>query len=236
MKHRSVETFRIDIGGWKGWNWFDSIYKLCENVEQRIILVGLLKTGSRSNELNQITKQMVDVDSYKETGKEMVLIKRQPLEKQKKAEQVIGPDGKYVYDGMRKVFKFIPIEGWRTYAFPMRENYTKQFLKYVDLIDNPKGQVFPFSYSQIYYRICTIGMELPDGVPKKEWAYHLDKSAGLFPHELRSIRACQLLRDYRYNNQQLRKFFGWAEDSPMPDHYMELTPDDLIPSSEFMPK
>jgi integrase len=232
MDHRSVETFRLDIGGWKGWDWFDKIYNKCSCIEQKIILVGLLKTGSRSNELNKITKQMVDVDTYKD----FILIKSQPLEKQKRALQIVGEDGKPLYDGMRKLFKFEHIEGWRTYMFPKKEKYSNLFLKLVDLTEDPKKLVFPFSYSQIYYRICTIGMELPVGVPMRDWAYHLDKSAGIFPHELRSIRACQLLRDYKYNNQQLRKFFGWAEDSPMPDHYMELTTDDLIPSQELMPK
>jgi integrase len=236
MDHRSVETFRLDIGGWKGWEWFDAIYNKCKNLEQKAILIGLLKTGSRSNELNKLTKQMVDVDTYKEKGKEMILIKSQPLEKQKKAIQLVDKDGKYMYDGMRRLYRFEHIEGWRTYAFPKNEKYSKQFLKFVDQVENPKDQVFPFTYSQIYYRICTIGMELPEGVPMKDWAYHLDEGCGLFPHELRSIRACQLLRDYEYNNQKLRKFFGWAEDSPMPDHYMELTADDLIPSPERMPK
>ena len=35
MDHRSVETFRLDIGGWKGWDWFDSIYNKCKNIEQK---------------------------------------------------------------------------------------------------------------------------------------------------------------------------------------------------------
>ena len=232
MDHRSVETFRLDIGGWKGWDWFDKLYSKCENMEQKIIMMGLLKTGSRSNELNKITKQMVDIDTHKD----MIIIHNQPLEKQKKALQIVGEDGKPLYDGMRKLFRFEHIEGWRSYAFPKKEKYSEFFLKLVEIKDDPKDLIFPFTYSQIYYRICTIGMVLPDGVPMRDWAYHLDKSAGIFPHEMRSIRACQLLRDYKYTNQQLRKFFGWAEDSPMPDHYMELTTDDLTPSPDYMPK
>lgn len=232
MNHRSVETFRLDVGGWNGWKWFEGIYSKCENVEQKMILVGLLKTGSRSNELNKLTRDMVDLDTYNNA----ILIKNQPLEKQKKAIQLVDNNGNYMYDDNRRLYRFEHVDGWRTYLFPKKERYSHLFTRLVELCDDPKELVFPFSYSQIYYRICTIGMELPEGVPKKDWAYHLDKGCGLFPHELRSIRACQLLRDYRYNNQQLRKFFGWAEDSPMPDHYMELTPDDLIPSPELMPK
>jgi integrase len=229
MDHRSVETFRLDLGGWKGWKWFNSIYVKCKTMDQKMILIGLLKTGSRSNELNKLTKEMVDVESYKDH----IVIHNQPLEKQKKAIQLIGADGTPLYDGMKRLYRFEHIDGYRTYSFPKKEMWSKFFLSIVDLAEKPTDLVFPYSYSQIYYRICTIGAELPEGVPQKDWAYHLGE---IFPHELRSIRACQLLRDYRYNNQQLRKFFGWAEDSPMPDHYMELSVEDLIPPPELMPK
>jgi hypothetical protein len=229
MKHRSVETFRLGLSGWKGWNWFNSVIEKC-NSEQEELVVGLLKTASRSNELNKLTKKMVDVDSYKD----YIVIHNQPLEKQKKAIQLIGDDGKPMYDGMRRLYRYEHIAGDRTYAFLKKEKYSDVFLAIVDRTKNPDDLVFPYSYGQIYYRIATIGMDL-EGDHKKNWAYHLSED-GFFPHEWRSIRACQLLRDYKYTGMQLRKFFGWAEGSPMPDHYIEMNVEDLMVAPELIPK
>ena len=73
-----------------------------------------------------------------------------------------------------------------------------------------------------------IDSERPYGIPKKEWTYY---KGPWWPHRIRAERACQLIRDYKYDIFRLKKWFGWST-TKMPELYGDIVPMDLIDEME----
>ena len=114
-------------------------------------------------------------------------------------------------DGKRK-YTFKSKAGYRT--FPIRWDFplAKDFVKYVERFSGDEV-MYPYTYNQIYYRIAQIGMKLPPGVSRADGAYHMGP---WWPHRLRAERACQLIRDMRYDVFRLMGWFGWSsQDMPL---------------------
>jgi len=221
MNHRDVEDFKASMGGWLGWNWFEGVIDQCTELQSYIVL-GAFKTGSRINELNKIKKNMVSTTMYKD----YVAIINQPLEKQKLKIERKGKDGKVLRgENGNKLYDLVHNAGaTRTYIFPRKEKFTSLFLGLVKQTPNPTDLVFPYSYNKMYYEMAKIGMVLPEGEYMRNWTYYKGE---FHPHLWRSVRACQLLRDYKYSTKQLCRFMGWKSSS-MADLYTELTPIDLM--------
>jgi len=217
---RGTDTFKLHFGGFCGWENLKNTFSSITDPDTKIILLGLFKFGCRAMELPRLLKRQIDFN-FSDT---QIMVRSMYVEKQKERIALQDEFGNPILENGEKVLKIVGKPGAR--SFPIRkdeplskelENYTKRFRKDDDVL-------FPYTYNQMYYKICCIGMEIPPGVSTARWT---EFKGPWWCHRVRSERACQMIRDYRYDTFRLQKWFGWAS-SQMPEVYSDIMPMDLI--------
>ena len=201
-------SFKALHGGFSGWGVIEDTYNDIEAPSTRDIFNGLFLLGCRAMELPRLERWQVELGS----SPTHIRIKSMYVEKQRTKEfQFNKDDTPKLDDKGKRVFKLVSTPGYR--SFPIRKDnpMANIFIKFIEEGDFYRDtKLFPYTYGQIYYRICTIGMELPPGVPKTQWARHMGP---WWPHRIRAERACQIIRDYRWDISRRKKWFGWATSS-----------------------
>jgi hypothetical protein len=95
----------------------------------------------------------------------------------------------------------------------------------------PDDILFPYNYDKIYHKICTIQMKpIPPGVSSARWNEY---KGPWWCHRIRSERACQLIKEYRFDTIRLMKWFGWSS-SQMPQVYADISPEDLMVEGDIV--
>jgi len=214
-RNRTIkDTFR-SMGGFCGWDVIEDTYNNIANSETKQIFNGIFELGCRAMELPLLTRGQVDLDS----SDTWIRIRAMYVLKQKEILYLENSDGSPMLgaDGKRK-YTFNSIPGYR--SFPIRKDnpLAQPFIDYVKKFPNKSKSdretiLYPYTYNQIYYRIATIGMELPEWESSANWTYY---KGPWWPHRLRGERACQLIRDLRFDLFRLMGWFGWSsEDMPV---------------------
>jgi len=205
-----IVTFK-SYGGFCGWNKILKTLKSISEPDIREIYRGIFLLGCRASELPLLRRDQVDLES----SKTQIRIRGMNVLKQKDVvflfdefgDPILRPDGKRKYTFKSK-------DGYRT--FPIRKDtpLSEDFMKYVDNFSDDEI-LYPYSYNQIYYRIAQIEMKIPKGVRRSNWTYY---RGPWWPHRIRGERACQLIRDQRYDLFRLMGWFGWTSQK-MPTDY-----------------
>jgi integrase len=218
---RNTETFKQYYGGFCGWKKFEETLKNdVHSLKTKQIMMGLMKFGCRVMELPRLTKRQINID-FSPT---QIMVQGMYVEKQKEALYLVDTDGKPLLENGRKLFRYESKAGYRTFPIRKDEPLSDELIAYVNSFKNDSDTLFPYSYGQMRYRIWQVGMVLPEGVSKTQWAkYH----GPWWCHRIRSERACQLIKEYGYDTFRLKKWFGWSS-SQMPDVYSDIMPTDLI--------
>jgi len=218
---RTIErTFKKEYGGFCGWKHVQETTDHIKNEDSLNIYVGLLQTGARAMELPSITRRQVDLE-YSDS---IIMINSMKVEKQRERINLFNDDGSPMLDREgKRVYQMKSVESER--SFPIRRDnpLAGNFVEYIEKFDD-MDILYPFTYNQIYYRIGLIDTNLPRGYYKEGWSKH---KGPWWPHRIRAERACQLIRDYKYDLFRLKKWFGWST-SYMPELYGGIVPQDLI--------
>jgi len=214
------DTFAKEYGGFCGWNTLeDTLDNVSEN-QIRDVFVGIFITGCRAMELPTLKRRQVDLHS----SDTHIWIRSMYVEKQKERINLVHKNGKPMFDKTgKRMFKFNSIEGMRTFPIRRDNPFAPIFIEYVEKFSS-EDILYPYSYGQIYYRVAQIGMKLPKGVPRTQWAYY---KGPWWPHRIRAERACQILQNMNWNLPRLMTWFGWAS-SKMAELYGKLHPEALI--------
>jgi len=215
---RDTDFFKQHYGGFCGWQSLADTFRTMEDMHTKIIFMGLFKLGCRAMELPTLTKRQVDVD-FSPT---QIMIRGMYVEKQKDRIALVDNEGNPLLneDG-KKTYTFVSKEGYRTFPIRKKEPLSAELIRYVNTFENDNDILFPYKYGKMYYKVAMVGAE--EG-SRDEWYKHKGE---WWAHRLRSERACQLIRDYRYDTFRLKRFFGWASDS-MPSVYSDIMPMDLV--------
>jgi len=202
-----IKTFQ-SLGGFCGWPYMLETQNSIAEPETKQVFNGLGILGCRRMELPLLTRGQVDLDS----SDDWIRIRAMYVEKQKKSIDMFHDDGTNILrpDGKNK-YTFESIAGWRTFSIDRKNPLAEVFIKYVETFPNKTDKdkdtiLYPYTGNQIYYRICTIGMKLPEGVNRSQWAYYMGE---WWPHRMRAERACQLIQDRRFDIFRLLSWFGW---------------------------
>ena len=208
------KTFR-SFGGFCGWH---SILESHNNTPERKtqeIFNGIFQLGCRAMELPLLTRGQVDLYS----SDIWIRIRGMYVLKQKEVLYLYNKDGEPLLrqDGKKK-YTFKSKAGYRT--FPIRKDnpLAEIFMEYVRKFPNKTQKdkatiLYPYTYNQIYYRIATIEMKLPEWETRANWCKY---KGPWWPHRLRGERACQLIRDLRHDVFRLMGWFGWSsQDMPL---------------------
>lgn len=222
MRRRNIkDTFKQEYGGFCGWKKLDSTLNKIDREDSINIFVGLFQTGARAMELPSLKRNQVDLD-FSDTH---IMINSMYVEKQRERINLEDMNGEPLYDEKgKRAYILESTEGYRT--FPIRKDNPLAPI-FIDYVKKFSGDdiLYPFSYIQIYYRIALIDMKKG---PKTNW----NKIKGpWWPHRIRAERACQLIRDLRFDVFRLKKWFGWAT-SQMPELYGDMVPMDLVDDRE----
>jgi integrase len=217
---RTTKYFKQHFGGFYGWEKIRDILTHLQDKDARIIMLGLLKTGCRAMELPRLKRSQVDLE-YSPT---QIMIRGMYVEKQKEAIVLVDEKGDALMKNGKKMFRFEGKEGFRNFPFPKKEPMSDLFMEYVKT-KKPDEILFNYNYDKIYHKICTIQMKpIPLGVSSARWN---EFKGPWWCHRIRSERACQLIKEYRYDTIRLMKWFGWSS-SQMPQVYADISPEDLM--------
>jgi len=213
-KRTISKTFR-SMGGFCGWYNIEESYNSIAEPETKQIFNGIFELGCRAMELPLLTRGQVDLVS----SDTWIRIRGMYVLKQIEILYLENSDGTPMLraDGKRK-YTFNSIDGYRT--FPIRKDnpLARVFSEYVKKFPNKSRSdretiLYPYTYGQIYYRIATIDMKLPEWETRANWTYY---KGPWWPHRLRGEKACQLIRDLRFDAFRLMGWFGWtSKDMPV---------------------
>ena len=223
VPHRTIsKTFRQEFGGFCGWPEIIRVINSVVSSQIVDIFVGLFVTGGRRGELSRLTRRQVDLD-YSD---DIIMVRGMYVEKQRERIPMIDEYGDLILDerGKRRyILESVP--GYRTFPISKDEPSSEVFIDYVENFAGIGGDLlYPYSGTQIYYRIAQIDARMPRGANMMDW----NKYKGpWWPHRIRAERACQLARDYRFDILRLKTFFGWKVSS-MAELYSSLEAMDLI--------
>jgi len=219
QKRTIYKTFR-SMGGFCGWDMMEDTHNAISEPETRQIFNGIYELGCRAMELPLLTRGQVDLTS----SDTWVRIRAMYVLKQKEVIHLQNADGTPLLraDGKKK-YTFNSIPGYRTFPIrkdnPLAQDFINYVKKFSNKTKNDRDRVlYPYTYNQIYYRIATIGMKLPEWETRANWCKYKGE---WWPHRLRGERACQLIRDLRYDIFRLKGWFGWSSDD-MPSTYGQI--------------
>jgi hypothetical protein len=213
------------------WNDLLKIYNDIPDERTRNIFLFLFKTGSRCMEIVNLKRSQIDLN-YKNN----ILIRGLPVEKQKEKILLVDNNGNPLFKNGKSAYKFESKESFRTFPIDRREPLSDIMIEILEKIEDPnkmfpfiETQINPMTHTQIYYSLANIGSTRPEGVAKKYWCHY----KGIFyPHFLRGLRACQLIRDMGYSVYHIQKWFGWS-DPTMSMEYIDMGYDELIVKKEI---
>ena len=221
---RTTAYFKQHYGGFCGWDTLAKTFRSIDDFDTQMILLGLFKFGCRAMELPTLRKSQIDFN-FSPT---QIMVKSMYVEKQKTAITLVDVEGRPLYKGDRKLFRFEGKEGYRTFPIPKKEPLSVDLEDYVGSFSNDDDILFDYGYDKMYYKICNIGMVIPPGVWKSKWNEY---KGPWWCHRIRSERACELIKDYHYDTFRLMKWFGW-QSSQMPQVYSDIMSIDLIYDKE----
>jgi integrase len=218
---RTTDTFKQYVGGFSGWKKiYDTLNSVNDNDTYNIFL-GLIKFGCRAMELPTLKKRQINFN-YSKT---QIMVQGMLVEKQKEIMYLVDTEGKPLYENGKRKYEFKSKKSYRTFPIRKDEPLSKELGDYVSKFKDDEDQIFPYNnYNNMYYKIAKIGMILPPGIRATRWN---DFKGPWWCHRIRSERACQLIRDLRYDTFRLQRWFGWTS-SDMPEVYSTVMPTDLI--------
>lgn len=222
MVRRNIkDTFKTQYPGFCGWSVLDRTMKTIEHEETINIFNGLFQTGGRAMELTSLKRRQVDLNA----SSTHIWVRAMLVEKQREKINLDDEDGNPLLDeNGKRAFVLESKKDYRTFPIRRDNPLANIFGEYVKKFKNDEDLLFPYSYGQIYYRIATIQMR----GPKTSWA----KNKGpWWPHRIRAERACQLIRDLRYDIFRLKAWFGWST-GVMAELYGDMEPMGLVDNRE----
>lgn len=196
---RSVEDLQVEsFCGWKVFlqmietakdkDRYNPIeYAYCSQRDIALVTTAF-ETGGRISEVLKLRKQMFTVDD------EWILVENMPLLKRWKKRKTIDEET----GETRVVTK--PIPTTRDFVFRRAEPLAEFIVQWLDECDD---YLFPsFRKSKLPHlcqvRAYQIITELAERIHFNMW-----------PHRIRSERASQLGREYKWNLEKILRFFGW---------------------------
>jgi integrase len=216
---RTTDTFKQYVGGFSGWKKIADAM-LHNDPETYAIFLGLFKFGCRAMELPTLRKRQIDFDFDDES----IMVRGMYVEKQKETIFLVDEKGEPLYKNGKRMFRFEGKAGFRSFPIRKDEHFTYELKQYVDRFKDDESILFPYTYNQMYYKICKIGMVIPPGVRATRWN---EFKGPWWLHRIRSERACQLIKNLHYDTFSLQKWFGWSS-SQMPETYATISPLDLL--------
>jgi len=219
-----VKTFKEspDFGGFCGWPKIRKVLRGISDENTLDLFVGYLATGARAMELPRLLPEQVRMD-YRP---DQVEIRNMYVSKWREYHTVIDDEGNPVLapDGKKKKYA-TSIPGYRTFHINKNSPIFKHFENVMEKSRDGEP-MYPYTYNQIYYRICSI--EAPDfykvgGYARKDWSRY---KGPWWTHRIRAEIACAMIIDYGFNSYALKKWFGWRTDQ-MPSFYGDMTSEDV---------
>lgn len=227
---RGIESvYQEQYPGFCGWPKLEKTLRKIEREETRNLFVGTFILGARAMELPSLTKNNVELD-YDDLN---IMIRSMLVEKQRNKVYLKDEDDNYILNANNsRKFKLVSKKEYRT--FPVRNDspFAEHFINYVESLENDDAVLYPFTRSQISYRLYLIGVHLPQGYSRLGWWYYAREYGEWWPHRIRAERACQLRRELRYDTQDLMEWFGW-KTADMPILYGKMEPLDLIRTGDI---
>lgn len=192
-KKHSVEE---DVVSFCGWPFLADLLDKTPS-KYKPVFSALFETGGRVSEVLMLRGENLDLKAHPD----IILVRNMPILKryEKVGEKRDPVTGKTRWITERR-------DDYRTFPIVKKEPLVDYLLPRIKKLKNEKELLFPFSRLQVFFNLRKVGRRLNRMVPNSK--VH---SSELYPHLLRSERACQLVDEYSFDIYNLDWFFGWKK-------------------------
>lgn len=200
---RSVEDLQVE--SFCGWRIFLDLIEACNDKDRytpyhfpycserdKALISAAFETGGRISEVLKLRKKMFTISD------EWVLVENMPLLKRFKKRKILDKETEETITVTK------PIPTTRDFVFRRSEPLSEFVVAWIDqrndyLFPSYRKSRFPHIHPTRAYEIVT---ELAKKINYEMW-----------PHRIRSERASQLGREYKWSLEKIMRFFGWKTTS-----------------------